>query len=126
MDRLLKQFLFALLFLAIFGGISFWIYRITRPVVSCFDKIQNQGEEAVDCGGVCGNFCLSSLKPIEIKNSYLFKITEESGGVADYDTLFKVYNPNSQFGSSRVDYEVLVLDAENNVLKINMLFSFRL
>ncbi|MDP3697227.1 MAG: hypothetical protein Q8R55_04335 [Candidatus Taylorbacteria bacterium] len=115
MLRFLKQTLFGLFFLAVFGGIGFWIYTVTRPVLTCFDKIQNQGEEAVDCGPVCGNVCLSLLKPIEVKNSYLFKIKEEAGGI-DYDTLFLVSNPNTQFGSAWVNYEVTLFDSQDKAL----------
>lgn len=118
MDRFLKQFLFALLFLVIFGGIGFWIYRATRPAVTCFDKIQNQNEEGIDCGAVCGNICQSSIKPIETRNSYLFKIKEPSsvGDTFDFDALFRVYNPNIQLGSAWVNYELNIFDDQNQVL----------
>ncbi len=116
MLRFLKQFLFGLLFLAIFGGVGFWIYNSTRPVLSCFDKIQNQGEEDVDCGAVCGNVCISLLGPMEVRSSHLFKIKEEAGGLIDYDTLFSVHNPEAHFGSSRVSYELAILDAQKDPL----------
>src|SRR3989344_2010209 len=115
MPRILKQTLFGLFFLAVFGGVVFWIYQSTRPVLTCFDKIQNQGEEAIDCWSVCGNVCLSLLKPIEVKNSYLFKIKEEAGGI-DHDTLFLVSNLNTQFGSAWVNYEVTLFDGQGQAL----------
>lgn len=116
MPRFLKQLLFALLFLVIFGGGGFWIYKATRPVMTCFDKIQNQEEEGVDCGAVCGNVCLSSLKPIEARNSYLFKV-KETGGEFDYDALFRVSNPNAEFGAAWVNYELTLFDNQNQVLR---------
>ena len=65
MPRILKQTLFGLFFLAVFGGVVFWIYQSTRPVLTCFDKIQNQDEEGVDCGGKCQILCRAdSIKPI--------------------------------------------------------------
>src|SRR3989344_4259594 len=115
MRRFLKQFLFGLFFLAIFGGVGFWIYSATRPVLTCFDKIQNQGEEDVDCGPVCGNACLSLLKPVEVRGSYIFKVKEESG-VSDHDVLFRVSNPNAQFGSAWVNYEVTLFYSQDNAL----------
>src|SRR3989344_5052289 len=115
MPRILKQTLFGLFFLAIFGGAGFWIYDSFRSVPTCFDKIQNQGEEDVDCGPVCGNVCLSSLKSIEGRNSHLFKIKEENGG-SDFDALFRVSNPNTQFGSAWVNYELTLFDGQGQAL----------
>lgn len=109
MDRFFKQLLFAIIFLAILGAVGFGVYKLAKEEPTCFDKIQNQTEEGVDCGAVCGNICLSSLKPVEVKSSYLLKIKEE-GGWLDHDALFRVYNPNTQFGSSRVEYELAILD----------------
>ena len=115
--RFLKQFLFGIFFLAVFGGIGFWIYKTaTYHEPTCFDKIQNQGEQAVDCGPVCGNVCLSLLKPIEARDSYLFKIKEEAGGAADYDALFMVTNPNARFGVAAVNYELSILDGQGAAL----------
>ncbi|OGN11645.1 MAG: hypothetical protein A3C71_00855 [Candidatus Yanofskybacteria bacterium RIFCSPHIGHO2_02_FULL_43_15c] len=116
MPRFFKQFLFALLFLVIFGGGGFWIYKVTRPEMTCFDKIQNQNEEGIDCGEVCGNVCLSALKSIEVRNSYLFTIDQGFASMVDYDALFKVSNPNTQFGSAWINYELTVFDDQNQVL----------
>lgn len=115
MSRFFKQFLFGIIFLVIFGGVGFWIYLIARPAVTCFDKIQNQSEEGIDCGQVCGKVCLSSLKPIEVRNSYLFNVKEEDGQF-DYDALFKVSNLNTEFGSGWVNYELTLLDSQNQTL----------
>src|SRR3989344_3917370 len=116
MDRFLKQFLFAVLFIVVFGGGGFWIYKATRPEMTCFDKIKNQTEEGVDCGPVCGNVWLSALKPIEVRNSYLFTINQGSVGMVDYDALFKVSNPNTQFGSAWVNYELTLFDSQDKSL----------
>lgn len=111
MPRFFKQLLFGIFFLAVFGGIGFWVYQYWQPVPTCFDQIQNQGEEAVDCGPVCGNVCLSLLKPMEVREAHLFKIKEEAGGLADHDVLFRVVNPNAQFGAGAVNYELNIIDA---------------
>lgn len=118
MDRFFKQFLFGIIFLVILGGVGFGIYKVVKPAPTCFDKIQNQGEEAVDCGAVCGNICESSIKPIETRNSYLFKIKEPSsvGDTFDFDALFRVYNPNTQLGSAWVNYVLTIFDDQNQVL----------
>lgn len=115
MPRFFKQLLFALLFLVIFGGVGFGIYKLIKEEPTCFDKIQNQTEEGVDCGQVCGNVCLSSLKPIEVRNSYLFSVSEDADDF-DYDALFRVSNFNTEFGSGLVNYELTVFDNQNQSL----------
>src|SRR3989344_1402709 len=112
MLRILKQFVFGIFFVAVFGGVGFWIYHtVTYHEPTCFDKIQNQGEEDVDCGLICGNVCLSLLKPLEVRESYLFKIKDEVGGLADYDGLFQVTNLNTKFGAEAVNYELSIVDS---------------
>lgn len=115
MPRLVKQFIFGAGYLVIFGFIAFGIYALTRVDPTCLDGIQNQGEEGADCGFVCGNTCLASLAPIEVRESYLFKITEDKATGNDYDVLFKIYDPNPRFGVSRLEYEVNLFDAENEL-----------
>lgn len=52
--RVVKQLAIALIFFAFLFGIGYIVYRsIPRPVASCFDSVQNQGEKGVDCGGPC-------------------------------------------------------------------------
>ncbi len=115
MSRGLKQLIFGLIFVVVFGAVGFWVYKSFQPTLTCFDKIQNQGEEGVDCGKVCGNTCLESLLPIKVLDSRLFKIRDINGKM-DYDALFRVSNPNTQFGSGNTEYELKVLDSQGNTL----------
>lgn len=115
MTRIQKQLIYGIVFIIVIGALGFWIYGGVKHQPTCFDKIQNQTEEGVDCGSVCGNTCLQSLTPISVKNSHLFKI-QELNGQTDYDALFRVTNPNTQFGSSNAEYELNILDVQGNSL----------
>lgn len=123
MPRILKQIVFGSGFLVVFGFLAFGVYYFQQTVPTCSDLIQNQGEEGADCGFVCGNTCLASLASIEIKNEYLFKIAE-SGQHNDYDVLFKVRNPNTRFGASRIEYEVDLFDSQNELFLRKRGFSY--
>ena len=51
MPRLLKQFLYGVFYLAIIAavGVGFYFHYDNAPP-SCFDGIQNEGEQGIDCG----------------------------------------------------------------------------
>ena len=116
MPRSLKQFLYALLFIAFFSGAGFLSYRIfLKPAVSCFDKVQNQGEEGVDCGMVCGTICLpSDLKPIEVFGSVsLFRPSPDVVSV-----LAQLRNANATVGAAHFTYHVTFYDEGGAALRI--------
>lgn len=123
MPRILKQIVFGSGFLVIFGFLVLGVYYFQQIDPTCSDQIKNQGEEGLDCGFVCGNTCLESLAPIEVKNAYLFKIAE-SGRNNDYDVLFKIRNPNTRFGASQVEYEVDLFDSQNLLFLRKRGFSY--
>ncbi|KKU42980.1 MAG: hypothetical protein UX56_C0001G0015 [Candidatus Azambacteria bacterium GW2011_GWD2_46_48] len=65
--RTQKQVIIAIFFLGILFFIGGGFYFAFRSPASCFDKIQNQGEEDIDCGGPCATACEEKeLKPLEI------------------------------------------------------------
>lgn len=115
MSRAVKQILFGIIFIIVFGLLGFWIYKIAQPTPTCFDKVKNQGEEGVDCGKVCGNVCLESLEPIKVLSSNLFKI-RDTNGKTDYDALFRVSNPNIQFGSGNIEYSLNILSVNGDLI----------
>lgn len=123
MSRLLKQLIFGIGFLVVLGFIGFGLYTFFQTDPTCFDQIQNQGEEGIDCGFVCGNTCLEALAPVEVQNSYLFKVSETELG-NDYDALFKIYNPNTRFGASQLSYEINLFDAKNALFLRKRNFSY--
>lgn len=115
MPRLLKQVIYGLVLLSILGLIAYGFYAWLIPKPTCFDQAQNQGEEGVDCGEICGNICLDSLKPLEVRDSHLLKVGEEKN-FYDYDALFKVVNHNNAFGASEIEYEITLFDGQDVLL----------
>jgi hypothetical protein len=110
MPRSAKQFFYGLLYLCIIGAIGTGIYfRYLKPVPSCFDGVQNQGEQGVDCGPVCGNLCTADLAPITaIGPVYVFPGTQGRVTVAA-----EIANPNSDFGASDAPYTFTLYDASH-------------
>lgn len=99
--RIAKQlsygtFFFATL-LVIIGGLYLWL----KPEPSCFDGKQNQDEEGIDCGGVCGRACLPlTLKPIAVEQTRILFPSEKS-----ISLLSRIQNANVSHGARRFTYE---------------------
>lgn len=74
MSRRLKQIIYGLFFIVVFSFFGFLFYLVfLKPAPTCFDGIQNQKEEGVDCGGPCTKICLpATLQPIAIQKVQLF------------------------------------------------------
>ncbi len=114
MPRMVKQFVYSLFFLAIFYGIGFGLYvTFLKPAPSCFDKLQNQGEEGIDCGPVCGNFCLpANLQPIEVMGQVgVFHPLPDRLAV-----LAQIQNPN-EVGVATLRYHIALFDEKNMPLR---------
>src|SRR5882724_8010535 len=68
MDRRAKQIIYGIAFLLFWALIFTGVYFIFfHAAASCFDGVQNQNEEGIDCGSVCPTSCLpQTLAPIEL------------------------------------------------------------
>jgi translation elongation factor EF-1beta len=88
------------------------IYFALKAKPSCKDRIQNQGEENVDCGGPC-SVCEKIPDAQNLKVVEKSIITEQPG---KYDLLAQVENPNSQFGVASFEYEFDLKDEQGNVV----------
>lgn len=114
MPRLAKQLLYGTFFLAIFYGIGFGAYRIfLKPAPSCFDTVQNHDEEGIDCGPVCGNFCLpANIQPIEaVGQVSVFHPLPDRLAV-----LAQIQNPND-VGAATLSYHIMFFDEKNVPLR---------
>jgi len=113
--RLLKQLLYGLFYLSIFGGLGFGIYRFYLvPVSSCFDSIQNQGEESLDCGGPCIPCELKTLK-LQVDEPKIF-----STGGSRSTIVVQVTDPSLNFGLKEFDYEFHIFSSFGTLLaKLN-------
>jgi hypothetical protein len=83
-----------------------------KPIETCTDKIKNQNEEDVDCGGVCPKCNKIEALPLEVKESGAV-----AGGVAgEYDFYSLVNNPNNLFGSSNFHYKIALKDQTGKII----------
>lgn len=112
MDREIKRrkiIAIYVLLLTVVVGLLYWSLK-SEP--TCFDGRKNQGEEGIDCGGLC------DLCKVEIKAKDL--LVPESvfiyGGPEKYDVLAKVRNPNDKLGSPKFSYKFTLKNAAGNVL----------
>lgn len=102
MNRGLKQFLYGAVLILIIAGIVVWAYRssiFTTP--NCSDGIQNQTEEGIDCGAVCGISCEQKyLKELSYSNVNIYRLGDFASVYFDLD------NPNQNFGLKNFKYKI--------------------
>ncbi len=105
MDRVFKQAIVAMVFVLLIGGVSFGIYQLVRVRPTCTDSIQNQGELGTDCGPVCGNLCAPQILSLSVEATTLL-----NAGGGNYDAVTRVNNSNISYGSSQVQYALVLQD----------------
>lgn len=112
-----------LTYFGIFSGIIFLIVfsliYFFNPAPTCFDRIQNQEEEGVDCGGSCEKGCLGDIKDIVVLWTRFFQITS-----AHYDVAVLVENPNLFAGVRLVQYQIKLHDEKNVLVAIRNGITF--
>ncbi len=99
----------AVFFIALFT--AFYYAYLFEPA-SCFDGIQNQGEEGVDCGGPCVRICTASVEPPRIEWVQAFEI-----GSGQYNAAAYVTNPNVTAGTPELSYTFLFYDERDQLIK---------
>lgn len=110
--RLRKQLIYGISFLGfwviLFSGIYF---SLLKPPASCFDGIQNQGEEGVDCGGPCKTVCIpAELLPIQSIGTPLV-FYPDTGHAS---VLLQIQNQNDLWAAKLFSYSVKLYDANGN------------
>ena len=103
-QRQLAAMLVILVFLGIFGGVSYWRFS---PEPTCFDTVKNQDELNTDCGGVCGPCELKNPKDIVILWTRAVPVGKTVFDVAAY-----VRNTNEILASPSLEYRFTLLDSE--------------
>jgi hypothetical protein len=106
--RIVIIFVYAVIF-SLIGTGSYFLFR-TAP--TCTDKIQNQNETEIDCGGPCA---ACAVLP-HVENLQTIEKVIVPGENGKYDALAKVVNPNSQFGAAQFEYSFNLLDAGGKVI----------
>ncbi len=125
MKRTFKQLIYGLFYLACWTGIFLVIYNaFLKPAPSCFDNIQNQGEEGIDCGGPCAKVCTpGTLQPIAGGVS-VFPLGSPSSTQQAISLLANIKNPNSDFAARSFSYAFGIYDANGNSLATSSGDSF--
>ncbi len=111
MGRFVKQFIYGGAFLLIIGLVVWGMYRAFVPAPTCFDGIQNQGEEGIDCGAVCGKAC-----PVPVQALQVLPIQFIRNADGSWDALAHLENVNSTYGAARADYALTIQSATGATL----------
>lgn len=107
-----KRLIIILIYLALLILIAIAFYNMMKPKETCFDKIKNQKEENVDCGGTC-----TPCKKIMAQDlSVIDKGLVESGRPGVYDFWAIVSNPNNSYGAKSFQYEIKIKDSSGSVV----------
>jgi hypothetical protein len=107
-----RQLILLFIVAVIFAIVAFFVFRaVTAP--SCRDSKQNQGEEGIDCGAICGNQCLGEINDLIILWTKMFDLGEGQYGVAAL-----VENPNLFLALSNLKYKFKLYDANNILIAI--------
>lgn len=105
-----KRFTIAIIFIfivVVVGGGLYFLLRSNPP--TCFDGIQNQGEEGIDCGGPCG-LC---EKPENLEILFQGFIPTVP---SDFDLVARIKNPNRSWGVESLDYQFNIYDSGNELI----------
>jgi hypothetical protein len=114
MSRRVKQVVYGIFYLVVLGAIITGIYFLfLKPAPSCFDNIQNEGEQGVDCGGPCAKLCISSsIQPIVALAAV--RVFPLSGG--NVTILAQLENANSDYAASSFDYTVTLYGTDGSTI----------
>jgi hypothetical protein len=108
--RLRKRIIIIAIYIIIFV-ISFLTLKYLFSLgATCSDKLQNQGEKGIDCGGPC--------KPCgQTETAQDLIILEKAiiaGGNDSYDIALRINNQNMNFGLKNFSYELIFKDSAGN------------
>jgi hypothetical protein len=112
MSRRVKQVVYGIFYLVIIGIIVAGIYFLfLKPAPSCFDNVQNQGEQGVDCGGPCAKACLpAGIQPISALGAvHVFPL---AGG--NVTVLAQLENANSDYAAASFDYAIMLYGTDGS------------
>ena len=115
MSRTTKQIVYGVIYLSIFLGIFASIYfTYLKPPVTCFDSIQNQNEEGVDCGGSCAKVCTpATIAPITAVGNVMTFATSPH----HVTFLVRITNTNFDFAAKSFDYRFDLSDASGAIIQ---------
>lgn len=113
--RRAKQIVYGAFYLIVLAGIVAGIrFLFFRPVASCFDGVQDQGEAGVDCGGPCAKVCIpANLSTVTV----LGAVNVFNPIPQHYTLLAQIANANAEFGLENLNYEFDLYDASGTLVQ---------
>ncbi len=115
MSRPLKQLIYGAFYLAAIVLVGVALYRGgLRPAPTCSDRIQNQRETEVDCGGPnCTACAVLRLVPIRVEGAVkVFRTSADRVAL-----LSAVVNPNESHSAARFSYRFKVYGSSGNLVE---------
>lgn len=106
-----KQISILVVFFTILFAMGVGIFLWFNPSANCYDGIQNQGEEKIDCGGPCGP-CPTPRQPKIISKNYIRTIEN------NYDLIAEMKNVNRDWGIELVNYKFTLYNNEGRQIGV--------
>lgn len=111
--RLARHLLYGFFYLLALAVIFWLIYILfLKPAPTCSDKIKNQKETGIDCGGPCANCEIAELKPLTLNWAMALPAGEN-----EISVLAEIANPNPNFGAQIFSYQFKVIGPFGALLK---------
>ncbi|MCX6737301.1 MAG: hypothetical protein NTX26_00965 [Candidatus Parcubacteria bacterium] len=85
---------------------------VLKPKPTCVDKKQNQGEDAIDCGGPCLPCELKDIKSLVIEKAY--SLDYKLKGI---DLVAEIFNPNTKYGLTNLTGYFILTNKEGTTLR---------
>ncbi len=108
--RLKKQLTIGVIFSIFVVSFFISIFLLQKSDASCFDKILNQNEENIDCGGPCLPCVDAYFENIEVLSSNILFFD------GAYDVFARIKNPNSRYGTGELRYKIKFYDKNGNFI----------
>ncbi|PIR44994.1 MAG: hypothetical protein COV10_01785 [Candidatus Vogelbacteria bacterium CG10_big_fil_rev_8_21_14_0_10_51_16] len=106
-----RQLTYLAFLVIIVGGLGFGAYSRFGPQPTCMDRIRNQDESGIDCGGVCDRVCPFEVEDLAVGWSKVFP-----SGNGTYDVAAFLVNPNAGHGVAALQYRFTLYDAQNKLI----------
>jgi hypothetical protein len=112
--RRAKQVIYGAFYLiVVIGIIAGARFLFFRPAPSCFDHVQNEGEQGVDCGGPCAKVCI----PANLQDITTLNMTTFVSNPGQYTFLAQVANANPGFAAESFNYSFDLYDASGALIQ---------
>ena len=113
-QRKLKKLFIAGIVLSFISVVAWIVFKPEEQ--TCFNGVQDFGEEGVDCGGICAKVCPPPLKPPQVDDIKIEWVRFVPDGKNNYDLVAKLLNSNEHWGLSLLNYEFIIYNKHNVVI----------